>query len=84
MTGDENDLIEPDRPIPLPWQEENKRLKARVEELEAENAALRQGIHPPTRPMPGGFSMENFMNGCPPEDIAALCDAMDLEPLDPS
>jgi len=46
--------------------------------------ALRQGIHPPSRPMPNGFNLTDFMNGCAPEDIAALGDALDREPLEPS
>jgi hypothetical protein len=50
---------------------------AKVKGLEAEVAQLRSGIHPPVNPMPGGFSLENFMPGLKPEDADAFCEALD-------
>lgn len=66
------------------WKRRATTAEARVAELEAENASLRQGVHPPARPLANGFNLGDFMAGCTPEDIAALCDALDRDPLDPS
>lgn len=41
-----------------------------------------RGITPPKKPMPGGFSLEHFVEGTKPEDIEALAQALDRDEPD--